>query len=127
MRLWEVIDKRGNNDRSVVKLCMKGENDGGMGKNYFFCMGIFTTSFLWFIFIPLLEVLYHHLLQQSHCLVIESSFSPSFPGQNWITMLNVWRYLDQWTCLRVRTLVVEKYSRFLWSITTSIGSPEPSR
>ena len=35
MRLWEVMDKRGNNDRSVGKLYKKGENDGGVGKNYF--------------------------------------------------------------------------------------------
>ena len=79
MRLWEVIDKRGNNDRSVGKLLKKGENDGGVGK-YYFCVGIFMTSFLWFIFIPLLEVLYHHLLQ--HHLLKPSRWGDTLNGSD---------------------------------------------
>jgi len=46
---------------------------------------------------------------------------PSFLGQKQITMLNWERYSEQQACRRVRTFVVEKYCKFRWLVTTSIG------
>jgi len=50
----------------------------------------------------------------------------SFPGWKWIMRLNPERYSDQCACQCMRILVIEKYCKFQWSVTTSIGSAEPS-
>ena len=46
MRLWEVIDKHGNNYQSMENLCKKGENDGGMGKYYFLHGNFYDIIFM---------------------------------------------------------------------------------
>ena len=38
-----------------------------------------------------------------------------------MVMLNCDKYLDQQTCHLLRSFVVAKYSRFLWSVTMLIG------
>ena len=44
-----------------------------------------------------------------------------------MTKLNWESNSDQWACLLDKILVVEKYSRFLWSVMTLIRVAEPSR
>ena len=53
--------------------------------------------------------------------------SGEFSGWKQMMRLNWERHSDQQAWQQVRTLVVEKYSRFLWSMNTSIGVPEPLR
>ena len=56
-----------------------------------------------------------------------SGLVPRRPGRNLITILKAERYSDQRACRRESNLVVAKYSRFLWSVTTSIWELAPSR
>ena len=44
-----------------------------------------------------------------------------------MTRLNWERYSDHHACLQINILVVEKYSRFLWSITMSMGYCQDQR
>ena len=57
----------------------------------------------------------------------ECRFSAETAGQKQMTMLNLDKNSDQWAWCQDRILVVEKYLRFLWSVTTSTGKVEPSR
>src|ERR1700761_1284494 len=60
-------------------------------------------------------------------VVKASGFPPSLPGRKRITRLNWQRVSDLRTCRRVSILVVVKYSKFLWSVMTSIGKADPLR
>ena len=63
----------------------------------------------------------------SQHLVNASGFVRSYLGQKQITILNWERYSDHHTWWQVSSFVVAKYSRFLWSVTTSTGIALPSR
>src|SRR5258708_4744677 len=59
--------------------------------------------------------------------VSASGLVPNLPGRKWIQRLNWERYSNHCACQHVSFFVEVKYSRFLWSVTISIGCPEPSR
>ena len=63
----------------------------------------------------------------SQRLVSASGFAPSLPGQYRTARLNWQRNSDHWAWRHVRSLVVEKYSRFLWSVMTSMGEAVTAR
>ena len=50
-----------------------------------------------------------------------------WPGQKQMTMLNPDKNSNKQAWCQDRILVIKKYSRFLWSVTTSTGKVEPSR
>src|SRR6266540_3053910 len=54
-------------------------------------------------------------------------FVLSFLRWKQIMRLNWERNLDHRTWRRLRSLVMAKYSRFLWLVMTSMGATEPSR
>src|SRR6266436_7539989 len=63
----------------------------------------------------------------SHLHVNTSGLEPGLPGLKRTFMLNCARNLAHLACHHESFLEDMKYSKFLWSVTVSITSAEPSR
>src|SRR5258708_25152017 len=63
----------------------------------------------------------------SHLCINASGLEPSLPGVKCTFMLNCARNSAHLACCCESFLEDVKYSKFLWSVTVSITSAEPSR
>src|SRR5258708_18036066 len=80
-------------------------------------IGLCRQFTYWTIFLP----------TTSHLCVNTSSLEPSLPGLNHTFMLNCARNSAHLACYHESFLEDVKYSKFLWLVTMSITSAEPSR
>ena len=116
VKLLDVHDGDGSEDGNIEGGCSKGQCQLFVSKNWMEIVSIYRSivaaSFLR-VYIP--------LSSQSVGLDL------SWPGWKRMTRLNCDKYSDQWTCHLVRSLVLMKYLRFLWLVTTLIGEAVPPK